>query len=96
MVNGEKIADCYCLFRNGKDVKTSDVGIFEDKSILGIKYKCGLGFETCSLLKLYNDRPDSMKSKAETEKIVRETIIKIVQTPKHERPNPEMQPPIMT
>jgi hypothetical protein len=93
MVQGEKIADCYCCFRNSKDTKLFEVGIFEDKTIRGTVYKCGLGFESCSLLKTYNDRPDSAKSKEEMERMVRKMIIEIVQTPKKKRPENEMGPP---
>jgi len=96
MVKGEKIADCYCSFRNNKDINNFEVGIFEDKTTQGTVYRCGLGFETCSLLKLYNSRPDPAKSKIEMERMIRETIIKIVQEPKR-KPNPEMwSPPLMT
>jgi hypothetical protein len=103
MVIGEKIADCYCVFRDRKDVKPSDVGIFENKYAIEKKYKCGLGNENCSLLKLYNERPENPKSRAEIEKIVKETLVDIA-TPKISRRSDdpfhprrdEMRPPILT
>lgn len=54
MVEGEKIAECYCSFRSRRDLNSSEMGIFEDKTSKGIRYKCGLGFESCSVLKPYN------------------------------------------
>jgi hypothetical protein len=54
MVEGEKVTDCYCSFRSRRDLNSFEIGIFEDKTNEGTVYKCGLGFESCSVLKTYN------------------------------------------
>ena len=49
----EKVASCYCCFRDDKDVDQKKIGIFKIETDEGTRYKCGLNLDICSSVENY-------------------------------------------